>query len=333
MNSRSFADSDSTKPDVDRLPLVTVITPAYNRASFLQETIASVLGQDYPRLEYIVLDDGSTDETPHLLETYSGMISWVSHPNMGETRTVNKGFLMATGDIIGVVNSDDPLLPGAIARIVEYFMRDRELLVAYPDWEMIDATGAVVQSVTTHDYSYLDMVRWHHCIPGPGTFFRRKVIDSIGGRDTQFRYVADFDFWIRAGLFGTFARVPEKLATFRQHPDSASVSHKGKAMAEEHISLVKRLYAQPGLPESVVKVRREAYSSAHFVAGCVCGSDFPLSRKMHFIAAVFLAPVKYIGEYRRERTFYMFPVLMRVMHFLFGWSTRFVSKLPGEERI
>jgi glycosyltransferase involved in cell wall biosynthesis len=95
--------------------LVTIITPAYNRANYLDETIQSILNQDYPNLEYIVLDDGSKDNTVEVLKKYRGRIIWETHPNIGETRTVNKGLSMAHGDIIGIVNSDDPLLPGAVA--------------------------------------------------------------------------------------------------------------------------------------------------------------------------------------------------------------------------
>lgn len=313
------------------LPLVSIITPAYNRALFLDETISSVLGQDYPHIEYIVLDDGSTDGTAELLKSYPGRITWISHQNMGETRTVNKGFSMANGEIIGVVNSDDPLLPGAVSRIVQCFIADKDLLVAYPDWNMIDEQGNIIQSITTYEYSFVDMIRWHHCVPGPGTFFRREVVEKTGGRDSLLRYVADFDFWIRAGLLGKFARVPERLATFRLHQDSASVSHQGKTMAKEHIRLVEKFYSLPGLPEALRSVRREAYSSAFYVAGCVCGRGAPFARKMYFFAAVLLTPFKYLGEYR-DRTFFMFPLVMKVLYFLFGWFLRCYSKINDSKK-
>jgi len=309
----------------DRLPLVTIITPAYNRASYLDETILSVLQQDYPCIEYLVLDDGSRDGTVELLKNYSDRLTWTSHPNMGETRTVNKGFSLARGEIIGVVNSDDPLRPGAVAKIVNCFLQDPELLVVYPDWDMIDGEGATVQSVATFPYSYADMIRWHHCMPGPGTFFRKEVVERTGGRDPQFRFVADFDFWLRAGLLGKFARIPERLATFRVHDDSASVLHQGKAMAHEHVRLTDKLFALPGLPSELRRLKREAYSSTYYVAGCVCGSASALARKSYFLAAAGLAPLKYIGEYR-ERTFYMFPAVMRTLFFCFGWVARVLRK-------
>src|ERR1700687_3132734 len=101
-------------------PLVTVITPAYNQGIFLRDTIESVLAQDYPHIEYFVLDDGSTDETAKILEEYSGRIKWETHPNMGQTATINKGWRLTNGEIITWLNSDDTYLAGSVGRGVEY---------------------------------------------------------------------------------------------------------------------------------------------------------------------------------------------------------------------
>lgn len=208
-------------------PLVTVITPAYNRADYLAETIDSVLLQDYPNIEYVVLDDGSTDSTVQVLQRYANRLTWESRQNVGETRTVNRGFERARGEIVGIVNSDDPLLPGAIRMIAQLMQERPELLVVYPDWDMIDADGNRIERITTFEYDYINMLRWHHCIPGPGAFFQRSVVDQLGGRDPEFRYVADFEFWLRAGMLGPFARIPRTLATFRWHPGGASSRDKG----------------------------------------------------------------------------------------------------------
>lgn len=295
--------------------VVTVITPTYNRGDYLVETIESVLSQDIAEvapltLEYIVLDDGSTDDSREILERYAGRIRSESHPNMGEVRTVNRGFEMAHGDIIGVVNSDDPLLPGAIAAIVQFMRDNPEKGVVYPDWNMIDAEGKLVQHVRTFDYSYVDMLRWHHCVPGPGTFFRRDVVTRLNGRDPRFRYVSDFDFWLRAGLITDFARVPSTLATFRMHPGSASSSQTNEDMADEHIVLVNKIFALPGLTEEALRVKRESYSSAHYIAGCVCQSSTLSRRARYFGKAVALSPGKYLLEYRK-RTIEVIPIFVQ----------------------
>ena len=253
-----------------RQPLVSIVTPAYNRASYLDETIQSVLEQDYPNIEYIVLDDGSTDNTREVLEKYAGQIIWETHANMGEARTVNKGWSMATGDIVAVVNSDDLLLPGAVSRAVEFMQEHPDVLVAYPDWNCIGPDSEVLGNVSVPEYEYLYMLRRHDCVVGPGAFIRRRAFDLAGMRDPEFKYVADYEYWLRLGLHGPFARIPETLATFRVHPDSASLSKMGPYMAAEHIRVTKKFYSLPNLPPEVLGVRREAFSWAHHVAFVTC---------------------------------------------------------------
>lgn len=282
------------------LPLVSVITPTYNRADYIVETIESVLSQSYPNLEYIVLDDGSKDNSKEILTKYNGRITWESHFNMGEVRTVNKGFEMAGGEIIGIVNSDDPLLPDAIANIVKFMIERPEVGVVYPDWNLIDAEGKIIEHIQTFDYSYINMLRWHHCMPGPGTFFRKKIVLSLHGRDPQFRYVSDLDFWLRAGLITEIARIPKTLATFRVHSASASISQTNEKMAEEHLRLVNKVYSLPNITDEIIKVKREAYSSAYYIAGCVCRSCDLKGRRNYFLKALKYCPHKYVGEYRNR---------------------------------
>lgn len=278
-------------------PLVSILTPAYNRASYLDETIRSVLNQNYTNLDYIVLDDGSTDNTMEVIRKYEATVRYVSHENMGETRTVNKGFAMAQGEIIGIVNSDDPLLPGAIAAAVDLMTRRPEVVVVYPDWYVIDSAGRKVDVRTTAEYSYKKMVRWHDCLPGPGAFFRKALVEQIGGRDAQFRYVADFDFFLRAGLVGPFARIPRTLATFRWHDGGASTKNKGIRMAEEHLRLVDKFFAIPALPREVADLRLEAYSHAYYAAAVSLGdSNLDLKRR-YFLRSIRLFPAGFILRY------------------------------------
>jgi glycosyltransferase involved in cell wall biosynthesis len=298
-----------TRPE---LPLVTVITPAYNGEPYLEGVIESVLSQDYPNVEHIILDDGSTDGTLETIKKYAegseDRIRWNSHGNMGEAHTVNKGFSMASGDIIGVVNSDDPLLPGAISTMVTYLLAHPDALVAYPDWNVIDETGKTIQHIETYEYDYADMVRWNHCIPGPGVFFRRELVEKIGGRNPAFRYANDFDFWLRAGLEGPFVRVPEVLATFRYHPGARSASDVGKEMAEERQRLTEKFFANPEVPSKVRKLKREIYSSCYYKAGIQCGKE-TVSKRRYFLRALLYAPDKYLTEYR-GRLYTMLPVLL-----------------------
>jgi glycosyltransferase involved in cell wall biosynthesis len=300
------------------LPLVSIVTPAYNRASFLEETIQSILRQDYPHIEYIVLDDGSTDNTRELLQRYTGQIVWESHPNMGETRTVNKGWRMVRGEIISVVNSDDPLLPGAVATAVEFMQSHPDILVAYPDWAQIGPDSQVIEFIRVPEYDYLYMLRFHQCIVGPGAFIRRKSFELADGRDPDFRYVADFDYWLRLGLHGSFARIPKTLATFRVHTDSVSFSDTGTTMADEHIHMMQKFYSRPSLPLQVIEVRPESFSWAHYVAAGRCGPDRAAARK-HYFESVRYRPLSFFGKHGLKLiAFLLFPKpLFDLLHWVF----------------
>lgn len=253
-------------------PLVSVVTATYNRADLLPETIESVLAQDYPRIEYIVLDDGSTDDTRGVLARYGDRIRWESHPNMGESRTVNKGWSMARGEFILTVSSDDPLRPGLVARGVRFLQQRPEVLVAYPDWVVIDRQSRVLEERSLGEYDYLTMLRWHHCYPGPGSIMRRRCLELAGLRDPKWRYVADFEYWLRVGLHGPMARLPETLATWRLHAGATTEACRGRQMAEEHVRMIEEFFIRPDLPDDVRGVCREALGAANFVAGEQCGS-------------------------------------------------------------
>ena len=292
------------------LPLVTVITPAYNRASFLEETIQSVLSQDYPRIEYIVLDDGSTDNTREVLQKYNGQMFWESHANMGEARTVNKGFQMAKGDIVCVVNSDDPLLPGAIRAAATLMQDHPDVLAAYPDWNEIGPASEFVRRVQLPDYDIQSMLKTFDVSMGPGTFIRRTGFDLVGVRDPQFKYAGDLEFWFRLALRGKLVHIPETLATHRTHPDSASVSDRGARMAEELFKLVEKLFVSPNLPPGIKGQRRQAYGAAYYKAAFFCGSDKGAWLK-YLRRAVWCDPA---GIIRRVLSDVCFPIYWRTSH-------------------
>lgn len=296
------ASQTSATPKATTQPLVTIITPAYNRADYLRETIESILQQDYPNVEYIVLDDGSKDNTVDLLKEYDGRLYWESHANMGEILTVNKAYAMAKGEYIAVINSDDPLLPGAITAVVEAFKNNPEALVIYPDWQYIDGDGKVVMDVQTPEYDYLEMLATHKCMPGPGTFVSRKALKLAGLRDPKVKYISDFDLWLRMGLHGPFKRLPKVLATYRVHPTSLSSTEQGRKMSAEDIEMLDRLYARKDLPKSVLAIKKRAYSWGHYHACQVAGSA-KYTAAWHAIMAMLYCPSAFRGQeflYKRQ---------------------------------
>ena len=257
----------------NHLPLVTIITPAYNRASFLDETVNSVLSQDYPNLEYIVLDDGSSDNTKEVMEKYADRVHFESHPNMGETLTVNKGFTMARGEIICVINSDDPMNAGAIYAGVQALQANSEALAAYPDWDEISSDSTLIRHEQLPNYDIENMLVGFNVAMGPGVFIRRSSIEQFGMRDPQFKYVGDLEFWFRLALHGKLLHIPKALATHRVHPSAASTTDRGAHMADELVRMVHKTYSLDGVPLSLRRIRRKVLSTAHNVATHYCGTD------------------------------------------------------------
>lgn len=275
------------------LPSVTIITPTYNRAGYLAETIESVLGQGYPNLEYIILDDGSTDETSAVVEACRGRLMYLKHPNMGEARPVSKGWQLARGKYVGVVNSDDPILPGLIEQSVELLEGNKDLLVTYPDWRMIHQNSRAIKDVRAPEYEYRKMVRRQKCLVGPGAFLRRRALSLDAGRDPSYRFEGDFESWLRLGLHGLFRRMPMTLATHRVHSGSAS-AERGEAQASEDMRIVRELHARPGLPACVLRVRKETLSNAAYLAGRTFIATSQPRARQYFLESLKHDPTSYL---------------------------------------
>ena len=287
----------------DSNPLVTIITPTYNRVDLLAETIDSVLSQDYENFEYFVLDDGSKDATVELLKQYDDpRLKWESHPNMGESRTVNKGFEMARGEFVIVVNSDDPILPGLIGASVTFMQAHPDVWATYPDWLLIDEHSQPVKEITVLEYPYHDMLRYHHCPLGPGAMFRRDVLDAGIRRDGRWRYVSDYEFWLKVGLCGRLVRLPQTLATWRSHAGGASTALANKSMAKEHVEVVIDYYQRSDIPAEVRQVKRESLCNAYYIGATICIPHERHAARMYFLRSILtmpFAPLQY-PNFRRS---------------------------------
>ncbi|MCK0208161.1 glycosyltransferase [Starkeya koreensis] len=278
-------------------PLVTVITPAYNQAKFLPETIDSILSNGYAPIEFIVLDDGSRDKTRAVLESYRDRLTIVSHANMGETRTVNKGIAMARGAFVMTVNADDPLRPGAIGKLAAALVAQPEALLAYPDWESIDDAGKLLETVNLPDYTLTSLFHPSYSIAlGPGVMIRRAAFERVGYRDPRLRYASDIDLWARMALAGPFAHVPEVLATHRVHGEAASTAHRGWRLAWEVPLVARRALARPGTPAELLAARRSILANAHGAAIMLYAGRHLRARLAHAAALAW-----YTGSLSRAR--------------------------------
>ena len=251
-----------------RLPPITVVTPVFNGSAWIAETLESVLNQNYPgELEYIVLDDGSTDGTMDVLAPYADRgVRIVSHANMGEARTVNRGAALASHDLFAVVNADDPVLPGWAHGMANAFAADPHLSGAYPDWRMIDGSGQVVGEIRTQEFDYAVLFGQHFCLPGPGAVLRRSCLRDEPVRDPARGTSSDYDLWLRLGLRGPMRRVPLVLATWRRHAAGTSSAARGRAMAADKIGTIRALLARTDLPPDVRALGPMALSAAYLNA-------------------------------------------------------------------
>jgi glycosyltransferase involved in cell wall biosynthesis len=217
-----------------------VVTPSFNTARFLEETIQSVLTQDYPRIEYIVMDGGSTDGTLQILKAHGSRLTYVSSPDDGAADAIDKGFARAQGDILAWLNADDTYLPGAVARAVAALDGNPDVAAVYGEGHWIDAKGALLGPYPTARCDAAALGR-DCCICQPACFIRRSAMEVVGRLNVELQASFDYDLWIRLAKRYRFAHVPEYLATSRMHQENKTLSQRATVFSES-IGLLRRYY-------------------------------------------------------------------------------------------
>ena len=259
------------------MTMFSIITPVYNCEEFISQTVDSVLeaASNYI-FEYLVIDDGSTDETPEILINYGSRIRYIRQENLGQSLAISNGIELASGDFLLVVNADDPLITGDLFRdALEILERDEEVVATYPDWQIIDNSGNVVETIHVKEFSTEELVGRFNCLIGPGGVFRRTAAQKIGGWDKNFRFVPDYDFWLRMSDLGSFKHVPRVQATWRSHNNSISISSRGKEMAEERMRVINNyLSRNPNLPK---EVKRMAIANSAYRAAVLSYFDYRIN--------------------------------------------------------
>ena len=251
-------------------PLVSIVTPSYNQAAFLEETLRSVLEQDYEPIEYLVIDDGSTDSSREIVERYADRLAWwTRQENAGQVAALNRGFARSTGELMGYLNSDDTLLPGALSRMVEELERDRKLLLVYGDALYTDDASRQTGYLTSREFDVVQMVRAadNHVVQ-PSTLWRREAWERYGPLNEDGWYFFDFEFFLRFPP-ERVRRIPQPLSTYRIHTDAKSTGAAASRLARDHARLAETFFASERLPEAARHVAREGRSSAYLL-----GSEF-----------------------------------------------------------
>lgn len=209
-------------------PKISVVTPSYNQAQFLEKTILSVLNQNYPNLEYIIIDGGSSDGSTEIIKKYEKYLAyWVSEKDKGMYEAINKGLKIATGDILAYLNSDDLYNPDTLKIIAQYLTRNSETMAIYSDCEMIDKNDnfLYIYHFPKFKFSNYIALNWSY-IPQPTTFWRRIINEKLGNFDVSFKMAGDYEFFARIGKHFKIDKLDLNLSKFRLHNSSLTSTHK-----------------------------------------------------------------------------------------------------------
>ena len=205
-------------------PLVSIVTPSFNQAQYLEQTMLSVLEQDYRNIAYLVVDGGSTDGSLEIIQRYAPRLAWwISEPDRGQTDAINKGFSHAQGAILAWLNSDDTYQPEAISRAVDYLQSHPEAGMVYGDANLIDARGEIIGKFPARQTDYRRLQRGYVHIPQQAAFFRASLWKLVGPLDPSFYFAMDYDLWVRLARISDLHYRPDLWANFRLHGSGKSV--------------------------------------------------------------------------------------------------------------
>ena len=205
--------------------LVSIVTPSFNQAPYLEATIRSVLEQDYPDIEYIIVDGGSSDGSVDIIRRYVDRLAWwVSEADKGQTDALNKGFARARGEILAWLNSDDTYQPGAVAEAAAFLQSRPEVGLVYGDANFIDENGKLIGRFPAAQTNYRRLRRGYVHIPQQAAFFRAELWRKVAPLDPSFYFAMDYDLWVRLAALAPIQYVPRTWANFRLHTQGKTIA-------------------------------------------------------------------------------------------------------------
>jgi glycosyltransferase involved in cell wall biosynthesis len=251
-------------------PLVSIVTPSLNQSRFIRETIESVLEQEYPNLEYWVIDGGSKDGTVEILESYQERINWISEPDDGQSQAVNKGWNLSHGEIWGWVNADDLLKPLSIKHAVNALLKNPSIGAVYGDTAYIDQDGKFIQYYPARPFDYDTLVKdTENYIPQPSVFVRRGIVEKAGLLNESLQYLMDYDLWLRMGLIAPMEYIAVEMAALRLHPGAKTIQAMPK-FANEFAAIFQDVLADASMPPSIREQRSPILHTVHIHSASFC---------------------------------------------------------------
>jgi len=256
-------------PDGSPWPKISIVTPSYNQGRFLEETIRSVLLQDYPNLEYVIIDGGSKDNSVEIIKKYATWLDyWVSERDLGQSHAINKGWVRQSGALFGWLNSDDTLLPGALAGAALLMWGNPTCGLFYGLSRLIGEHGEVLRSRHGGDFCLLEALRSSkNILAQPSTFISRKALDKVGGLDESMEMSMDYDLWVRVGAYFPVVGSREVWSQERMW-SGAKTSNIQYRAGPEHLRTVRKVFDKD-VSRELRDIRSVAFAAAYArVARC-----------------------------------------------------------------
>lgn len=248
----------------ENLPLISVVTPSFNQAEFLEETIRSVLLQGYPNLEYYVIDGGSTDGSVEIIKRYEPWLNyWISEKDTGQSQAINKGWRKASGEILSWLNSDDYLLPGTLLRIAEVFRSNPRAGLVHGKVRFINSSGESTGDEYGSEFNLeSSLLKSQNPVAQPATFISRTALNTVGGLNENLHMSMDWDLWLRIATLFPVVYLPEFLATFRTWPGAKSSTIR-ETSSPEHLEIVKKWSHWSKKAQVTTQLRRKALAISY----------------------------------------------------------------------
>ncbi len=244
------------------MTLISIITPSYNQADFLEQTILSVLDQDYSQIEYMIVDGASSDGSVGIIEKYSERLAWwVSEADSGQACAINKGFARAGGEIIAWLNSDDYYLPNTISTVMQLFAKNPEAGIIYGDVLSVDGAGNPINVQRFQSYTLDDLMALK-IISQPAVFMRRSVLEEAGYLDDSYHFLLDHHLWLRMAQLAPMIYTPQILAAARYHDNAKNIAH-AEEFGAETFRILAWMKSQPNLAPHLEENKAVILAGAH----------------------------------------------------------------------